>query len=86
MYGIFQGGHLGILHVGRKCHVSHQAVRNCVASCGYSWQTGEKQKKEKKKLPRGDRRFRRRHMVIIMTQRGKTLGYNLLTTYHMPRG
>ncbi len=48
MYGIFQGGHLGILHVGRKCHVSHQAVRNCVASCGHSGQTGEKQKKEKK--------------------------------------
>jgi hypothetical protein len=49
MYGIFQGGHLGILHVGRKCHVSHPAVRNCVASCGHSGQTGENKKKKKGK-------------------------------------
>ncbi len=57
-----------------------------VASCGHSGQTGKKNKKRKEKLLWGDRRFRSRHMVIIMTQRGKTLGYNLLTTYHMPPG
>jgi hypothetical protein len=46
----------------------------------------KKNKNRKEKLLWGDRRFRSRHMVIIMTQRGKTLGYNLLTTYHMPPG
>ncbi len=54
-----------------------------VASCGHSGQTSEKKKRKKKeKLRWGDRRFRSRHMVIIITQRGK----NLLTTYHTPPG